>query len=291
MIRAILVPLDGSSLAERALPWAETLTRATGGSLTLLRVITDDGREGVLDEVAEARSYLTSIKAELKTKGLAASIRVGQGRPAEAILRAARKADLIVMATHGRSGVNRWALGNVADKVLHGTQLPLLLVRADRGGRARRAEIRRILVPLDGSPLSKSALPLAEELARSFDASLLLCHVVQTMGIGPSNPIVMLTMEKEAAHWVSTQVRLLKRKGVRVAGMTERGWVVNTILGCSQRGDADLIVMATHGRSGMGRLTIGSIADAVVRRAAIPCLVVRPPAVAAGKGDGSGAED
>lgn len=187
MIRQILVPLDGSKLAESILPSVEEFARLAGASVTLLQVI--EPIESVVDLFGQeypgverdlqaadervAHTYLTGIAQRLNRAEIVAHTRVVVGPVAETIIQLAHEFDLIAMATHGRSGIGRWVFGPVADKVLHGATVPVLLVRAGRAAVAAGWP-RRILVPLDGSGLAEQALPLAALLARRAGAELIL---------------------------------------------------------------------------------------------------------------------
>jgi nucleotide-binding universal stress UspA family protein len=189
------------------------------------------------------------------------------------------------MTTHGRSGITRFVLGSVADKLLH-TGAPLLVVRPgddDTGHPLVPAGIRKILVPLDGSELSLAAISLAEEMARVFNASLVFCSVVSTDWIAYSG------METPVLYQdVLTDMKATTKANVdRIAGESRgRGFKAECFVGIGVPADeiqriatehgAGLIVMSTHGRSGPSRWVMGSTADALVRRTHLPCLLVRP---------------
>ena len=188
-LRSLLVPLDSSPLAEAALPYAEAIAKATNASLRLLTVAETAG-EGVIGAGAgmlaylpnshrEALSdYLADATAKVRERGFAVTMLMLEGRAAEAIALAAERlaADLIVMATHGRGGAARWLIGSVADKVMRTGTTPTLLVQPPEEGEPGEVSLRRIMVPLDGSPLAEGALPLAAQLALATGAMLILVH-------------------------------------------------------------------------------------------------------------------
>ncbi len=212
------------------------------------------------------------------------------GAPPNAICDYARvdDDDLIVMATHGRSGVIRWTLGSVAEKVLHSTRIPLLLVRPAKADSATAAApIRKILVPLDGSELSQSVLPFTESLANSLGAAVVLMRSVPTLwvaaypdGFVPTLYDRILRESREAAHRFLTRLAAdAQRTGLEVSRVLTVGDPVDQIVKVAEAESAGLIAMSTHGRSGVGRWVMGSVADAVVRRTTRPVLLVRPEAV------------
>ena len=209
------------------------------------------------------------------------------GQAAYAIYDAAktRNADFIAMTTHGRSGVTRFVLGSVADKLLH-TAAPLLVVRpgGDEGSpHLTPASIKRILVPLDGSELSLSAIPFAEEMAKIFGASLAFCSVVSTDWIaysGIETPALyqdaLDDMQAKARENIEGIASESRPRGFYVECFVGIGGTVDEIQRITALQGAGLIVMSTHGRSGPSRWVMGSIADALVRRTHLPCLLVRP---------------
>jgi len=294
-IKRILVPLDGSQWSEEVLPYVAQIAGAFKGSVTLMGAIhnpatwvdflmqIDSGRE-----VDLARSYLEHQRKEFADRGIEGetNIAVVHGEPAQAILDYAKvdHSDLIAMTTHGRSGVTRWAWGSVADKVLHSTDLPLLLVRPMEDDSQKPAQaIRKILVPLDGSELSQSVLPFAETLVKALGASVVLFHAAAPPVLAyPGAEMISMdqpvwdTIEEEARKFVREATARLAAKGIQATGIACVGQAIDGILAAAADESVGLIVMSTHGRSGVGRLVMGSVADAVVRRASVPVLVVPP---------------
>jgi nucleotide-binding universal stress UspA family protein len=296
MIRTILVPLDGSELAESVLPYAEQIAGGTGSELVLLTSVylssaweESPMREDLGKETVAAQAYLESKRDQLKSRGLSVRTVMAYQPEAESILNAAadEDADLIAMSTHGLSGISRWIFGSVADKVLHATHRPLLLVRAREAEERSPARIDSIVVPLDGSELSLSVLPYVEEVAEALGASLVLVHAVQPLDIYPGSEMtptrVGTILDDLLAHGQSFLTRVAQeieaRGKVKVRSVVNIGVPVNEIVRIAQEVNAGLIGIATHGRSGIGRWMMGSVADAVVRRTNLPCLVIRPEEV------------
>ena len=188
MYTRILIPLDGSKAAEKVLPYARCLASKLQAPIELMGVV--DIAEMATHIAAENARYLDKMieagerasQAYLKTiadsfPGLSVSCALDKGRAAEAIIEkaAADKETLIAMATHGRSGINRWMLGSVAEKVLRASSNPLLLVRAaDQAKAGEEARLTSVIVPLDGSELAESVLPAVTELAKKLGLAIIL---------------------------------------------------------------------------------------------------------------------
>src|SRR5215213_5529761 len=206
-MKTILVPLDGSALAEQVLPYVRTLAPLLGARVRLLNVIVDDQHEslmaegiaasyGVIDPLAtqrkrehrslttlthHAEGYLDSHAALLRGQGIDVEIDVRCGPAADVIVEAAEglHISMIAMATHGYSGLRRWALGSVTDRVVHATATPVFVVRGANRSPRDPITFKRVMVPLDGSPLATQALPAAADLAERANAELLLIQAVE----------------------------------------------------------------------------------------------------------------
>jgi nucleotide-binding universal stress UspA family protein len=289
MIKKILGPLDRSETAEQALPIAATLASRTEARVSLAAVVvpgefwTGD-RDPIVwqkaDEAAAGR-YLGKIQEGLLGKGVVARGRVASGPAAETLSRLADEedADLIVMSTHGRAGFSRWVMGSVADKLMHITTRPLLLVHTrDIACFTEPERLERILVPLDGSPLSESALPFVEELAGQLHASLVLQQAVLpvTLFAGEYIPPTESLQEPAAsAHEYLGRIAARERSlGIACGVEVDLGASADAILHAAERSGADIIALSTHGRSGPLRWVLGSVADAVVRHSPLPVLVI-----------------
>lgn len=295
-MRKILVPLDGSPLAESVLPYAEEVARRTKAELLLLTVVDLTStwgerppKKSMAEEMILATAYLSAKGEELEAKGLKVRTKVAFGAVAEAILSNATRRGivLIAMSTHGRTGISQWVLGSIADKVLHGTHLPLLLIRAAPAGAQAEGPpaLRKILVAMDGSPLAESVLPFVTQFAKSLGASLVLFQAVAPLSVypGPGTaqffmgaPDILDDLEALAEQYLARTAEQVEGQGVKVERLVRLGFVVDEIVRTAGEVGADLIAIATHGRSGLGRWVIGSVANGVVHRTTLPCLVIRP---------------
>lgn len=294
MFTRILVPLDGSMLAEQALPLATAMAQRFQATLHLLRaVVVPVGLEvdfrALVDALRdEAQRYLADVAGRLRSSGYAVETAVVEAEPAEAILEYTQQHEiaLITMATHGRTGLGRWVLGSVADKVVRASHRPVLLVRA--GVTQASPHVHRILLPLDGSTLAEQALPLAEAVARAFGAEIIVLRVITPVTspyvygdalAGYAAPYIEDVLEaqrNEAENYVTDTVEQLRAAGLRARGEVAGGLPADEILRVAAEHHADLIVMATHGRSGLGRFALGSVAERIVSASPVPVLVIRP---------------
>ena len=304
VMSAILVPLDGSASAEQARPSVRYLATIRPIQLQLLRVVSDADKEALRSDEDEllargrgpalslrarerrawqrltthAESYLADQAAQLSATGLAVAADVCTGHPADTIVQMAaeRHSDLIVMATHGYHGVRRWLLGSVADKVIQAATVPVLLVR---GAAPAQYRIRRLLVPLDGSALACQALPWTVELAQRAHAQIVLIQVIPpTIDVFPYVPLpasVRELLEMQALRELREVVDDLKERGLAATPLVIAGNAAEVIVETAAQQQIDLIVMATHGYSGIKRWALGSVADKVAHAAATPLLLIR----------------
>ena len=291
MFSKILVPLDGTPEAAVALAPARTVAKATGALVTLVTVI---DTEASLADHTSATAQLERVEADLSAEGLHVDGVVRRGEPAAEIVVAALEvhADLIAMATHGRSGLARAFLGSVAQSVLEISPVPVLLLRP--GGPAM-TKLEVVLVPVDGSPGGALALTAAVPLARSANARVILLDVAvpflaYTLMAGAGSGMFYFdpgwdeeTVES-AKRYVSGMADRLGKLGVRAEGMTTTGSVLTSsssvaeaIMQIADEVGADLIVMSTHALTGPARTLLGSVADAVVRNSHRPVLLPRRP--------------
>jgi nucleotide-binding universal stress UspA family protein len=289
----ILVPLDGSALADRALPYAIPLARASHARLSLVRAALAhtlpgaDPSEAQVAVVQRAEHELEATAESLRSDGLTVETHVYYDEAARAIVDAAERqaVDLVVMSTHGRGGLGRWVYGSVADRVLRRMAAPVLLVpAAAEPARATNGPLR-VVVPLDGSPLAEEVLDPVRLLAVARGAELLLLRVVE-----PPVPLEVdgegyLSLNKREAELAEAQRYLdsiagrLRAGGVMVTARAVVEQAVPTIVGTAADFRADLIAMATHGRGGLARFVLGSVATGVLHRASTPLLLVRPTMV------------
>ncbi len=297
MYRKILVPLDGSGFAESALPQALTLSRRAGAALHVTTVweprssFGSELHEGLASEWAAA--YLAEVAARVEPHaGGAVTTGVRTGGVVDQLRGEAGQveADLVVMATHGRGAVSRAWLGSVADAFVRRGERPVLLVRPheEEAGDPvdSEAEVHRVLVPLDGSEPAEAALRHAESVGALFGAEYVLVRAVAPP-LSKSRPYLADSLPADDAEVVRARTEEAEQYVAEVArDMNERGRDVETrvtvsaqparaILAEADQVGCDLIVMATHGRSGLPRALLGSTTDKVVRGASIPVLVHR----------------
>jgi nucleotide-binding universal stress UspA family protein len=296
MLSHLLVPLDGSRLAEAALPAAAALAERLGGRVTLLHVVERDPPRAVHGEhhlatAAEAGAYLDAVAARAFAPPRPAACHVHEGAPDEVVESIVEHAgelgpDLVVMCTHGRGGLGRVLFGSIAQQVIRRGRTPVLLVRPTAGGGAPPFACRRIVVPLDGNPEHAVALPLAAALARAFGAALHLTAVVPTRGtlageqaaagqLLPGATAAMLELQREELEaYLAEEAGRLAAGGAAVTSDVGRGDPAAVIHETAVQTGADLVVLASHGRAGLDAFMAGSVASAVERQATTPLLVV-----------------
>jgi nucleotide-binding universal stress UspA family protein len=302
MYKRLIVPLDGSKTAERALPYARALATALRIPVELLAVVdisamslqvaADKARYLdilIAEGEQSSRSYLAEMAALFKHVEVQCT--VDRGRPAEAIVeRAASDKDaLITMATHGRSGVNRWLMGSVAEKVLRATQNPLLLVRAREGESSTRdpAALRSAIVTLDGSEVAEKVLPAIAEIARVLALEVILFRAYElpasayygTEEYLPNYDALKTEVADEVQRYLTSQADALRTLGVvKVSTALVEGPGASEIIEYAQAHPNTLLAMCTHGRSGVKRWVLGSVTEKVVRHCDAPVLVVHADA-------------
>jgi nucleotide-binding universal stress UspA family protein len=294
-INRILVPLDGSELAEQALGIAREIAAAARAGVILVRVIPPlpllwpgPGPEIEAQLKAEAEAYLEKVAGQLRD-GVAEvePVVVNAADVPGAIRDQARLkgADLIVMSTHGHSGLGRWVYGSVTEGVLARSPVPVIAVRASQRPRPFSPATRppRILVPLDGSEFGEAAVPVATELARALNGTLVLTEVVW-LGAPEPPGSVRPTVEQQlddARVYLERLAARLRSQGVKATTELEVGFsVVDHLLEVARRVDADLIALSTHGRTGLVGILFGSVTLGLLRRSDLPLLVVRPELMA-----------
>ena len=285
MLRRILVPLDGSALANAALPVAGAIARKTGGEVRLIHVVEVpaalDYPEYRAEDRVWAERYLDDAAYVSTLSGIPVSTTVRQGRIMEELdLEAGGwPADVIVMTTHGRGGLSRLWMGSVADRFARASSHPVLLVRPAQEAEKAHFEPRRIVVPLDGSALAETALPHAAALAKAFGARVGLLRGATHFGAFDVahlslNPKRLAEERGEVETYLARTAAALRRTGIEteVMALTEPG-LAEAI---ADRAVDDFIVMTTNGRGGLDRAVFGSVADKVVRSATCPVMVIRP---------------
>jgi nucleotide-binding universal stress UspA family protein len=298
MFRHLLVPLDGSSMAEGALPAAAQLARKNGARLTLVHVVERNAPSEVHSDrhlvgAPEAGAYLQELARRPLLAGLRVETHVHEVEVSDVARSISEHAaelapDLVVMSTHGRGSARRMFFGAIGQQVIGLGDTPVLLLRPaeDAPGEGQELHLRAILVPIDGDPAHERALPVAEELARSFTCRLDLLMVVPTIGalsglqaaasmLLPNAMRAKLEMDSASAfEHVQELGRALAARGVQTTSETSRGDPARAIISAARRLSSDLVVMGTHGRAGTDAFWEGSVAARVVSRVRAPLLLV-----------------
>lgn len=296
MYQKLLVPLDGSAFAETALSAATHVARNAGASIILATVreplTAMVYQEWMTSEGSWEEAYLEEVAAKLGAEsGVEMTTVLLSGRVDESLDRHAAEegVDLIVLATHGRGPLTRSWLGSTADGLVRRSRIPVLLTRPSEDGSEAgeaRHTFERVLVPLDGSELSERALEPALALGGLDDASFTLLRIVQYPA-GLASPYLPDTVtlnrqlveeaRERAQAYLETTASKLREKGVEVATEVQLEPQPGTgIIHFARDHEIDLIAMATHGRGGVSRVLLGSVADKVLRGSHAPLLLVRP---------------
>ena len=310
MYSKIIVPLDGSDLAEQALPYAELVASTLSAPIELVQAydilpgsVLGSRSPRVADQLhmgarERAEASLTSVRQRLEAAGFAVNIATQRGPAADVIVAQAGTdpSALVVMCTHGRGGISRWVMGSVTDKVLHTVPNPMLIVRATVTGPASpSSSLKTVVVPLDGSALSELAIPHAVSMAAALSARITALQITPTtdyyrrqltvvtpeMGaipdFDPSSPEEMADEDAEgvAAYLqdVTNRMAIDHAHGVDTAHVADDN-IAQTIIDRAAA-QPSLVVMTTHGRSGVGRMVLGSVTDRVIRHSNTPVLVIR----------------
>ncbi len=310
MYSKIIVPLDGSDLAEQALPYAELVAQTLSVPIELVQAydilpgsVLGSRSARVADQLQmsareRTEASMEPAKQRLEAAGFAVNIATQRGQAADVIVAQAGTdpGALVVMCTHGRGGISRWVMGSVTDKVLHTIPNPMLIVRATVTGPASPGtSLKSVVVPLDGSALSELAIPHAVNVAAALSARITAMQVTPTadyyrrqlavvtpeMGaipdFDPGSPEEMA--EDDAAGVASYLEDVTNRMAIDHAHGVDITHVVEDNIAQSiidrAAAQPSLVVMTTHGRSGVGRMVMGSVTDRVIRHSNTPVLVIR----------------
>jgi nucleotide-binding universal stress UspA family protein len=288
MYTRILVPLDGSELAEQILPYARFFAEALRIPVGLLRV--NEPGSMVPDALARAGTdYLAQVAESFFAGSVAVSRHVELGTPAEVIVEraGAESGTLIAMATHGLSGIQRLFLGSVAYKVVHMAKNPLLLVRPEQErDPIKPVQLNTVFVPLDGSGLAEAICPVAIGLALRLNLEVSLVRVYtapaesSVIGDGVILDVAHRLRDRireEVETYLDGKVQQFQADGLgRVSSLAIEGDAAGEIIDLARKTPNSLITMSTHGRSGMQRWILGSVAEKVIQHSGNPVLVIRP---------------
>jgi nucleotide-binding universal stress UspA family protein len=296
LFKHILVPLDGSKLAEAAIPAAASLAKTMEAPVTLLHILEQDAPQEVhrdrhITQADEASAYL----AELAKRGFPAEVKVDAHVHTAAVKDVAGsivehatrefRLDLIVMCTHGKSGVRELLYGSIAQQVVAQGVTPLLLIKPEAGA-PKGFKADQILVPLDTGPIHDDSLPVTQELAVAYKSNIHLLTVIPTFGtmageraaagsLLPATTSALLDINVEnAAEDLQEHLDQLKQAGIRATAEVARGDPATEIVNISEKLNADMIVLTTHRKAGAAAFWARSVAPNVVRRARVPILLI-----------------
>jgi nucleotide-binding universal stress UspA family protein len=295
-LQRLLVPLDGSSIAEHALPMAETICRAYQASLMLVSVLEPHDWSRFLPatkvqasyinetERAKREGYLSQIVERVYTHGNSLNVdyAIGAGPVADQIntLACDLGADLVVMSANGRYGVGRWLIGGVANKMVQLTNKPTLLIPSAPSGNGKSPQLKKLLVALDGSEFAERVLPFARSFANHFGSQVLLLSVPEVPetrlygAMGQAVEGLRAETETRIYQYLESITTTFAQQGLESQSIVTGSGPARTIVSVSEYESIDLIMLATHGLGGRDRLLVGSIADRVVHNARCPVFLV-----------------
>ncbi len=298
MFNHLLVPLDGSRLAEAVLPAVSHIAQTCGSTVTLLHIIERDAPKEIhgerhLTNRDEALAYLDEGVARVSVPGAQIEKHVHTEEVSNLTRSIVEHAaeemgcDLIVMCAHGRSGLRNLMFGSIAQQVIAKGSIPVLIIQPAESGEALPFSPERLLVPLNGNPDHEQGLPMAVEMAKICGATLHLAMVVPTLGTlagerastarllpGATSALLDIT-EQSARDYLEQHSARLKVSGLSVTYSVQRGDPAEGIAQAAEQTGASLIVMGTHGKTGTDAFWAGSIAPKVSARSRLPILLVR----------------
>jgi nucleotide-binding universal stress UspA family protein len=296
MFKHILVPLDGSTLAEAAIPVAAELSQKLGAEITLLHVIEKNAPQVIhgqrhLTNEEEAKAYLKDV-AESK---FAAAIEVNIHVHTDEVSRVAASIvqhsgeftpDLIILCAHGEGGIHDFVVGSIPQQVIASGVIPVLLLQPQEDETIEPYALKMVVSALDGNPNHDSSLDVAADLANAMGADLHLVRVVPTLStlkareaaagtLLPATTNAILEMEEEeAVNYLDEKLKQLYTRGILASAEVERGDPAQEVVKSATNQKADLIVLGTHGKKGMDALWAGSVAPLIVDRTHLPILLV-----------------
>ena len=302
-----LVPLDGTEVSEAIIPFITQFARGLDIGIVLATAVElDPLREGLLNRIAggmtdapaadalrerierDVKNRLEDLADRMALEGIAAETSVRFGPTSDSIIGMAQDSgcDLIAMSTRGRGVVSSGLLGSVTYKIMHESPIPVLAITPERARERWDTDygIRQIIVPLDGSELAETALPYAAFIAGRMNMKMTLVRAMSLDNIAYSEGYNLgdilseaeAEIEADARRYLVSQSRRLRAEGLDVETEILRGSASSEIADLARTTDHNMIALATHGRSGVSRLLMGSVAEAVVRASGDPVLVVRP---------------
>ena len=297
MFKRILVPLDGSNLAEKVLPFALYLAERFQATLILFHVVEKDSPKEIhgqhhLREVAEARAYLDKLAGQLSASGVSILQdvhEVQESGVAQTIRDHAEelKTDMVVLCAHGNGGLRDMLFGSIAQQVIRQGTVPVLFIRPDPANESGIHPIRLILLPLDGSKAHEVAIPVAVSLAAKCEAKIRLLTVVPTAETLPVKDAITsrvslratkLTLDisaQQAEEYLNKISEDLSTQGGLVSGVVLRGNVQSKLIEAIESEGIDMVVMATHGHNAIDARWEGSLTPSFLPKTPVPVILVR----------------
>jgi nucleotide-binding universal stress UspA family protein len=299
MYRKMLVPLDGSEIAETVLPYAKEFAGRLGLEVVLLHVYGQAEDESIpmhrgyierTVEIFKRQSEEVQQRVDNKSKTVKMHGELVAGQPAEEILRYAdeNNVDLILMATRGRSGIKRWILGNVSDRVVRAAKQPVILIRATGTPPDVRGEeiLKKVIVTLDGSLESESVIPHVKQLLPKLSTDVILLHIAQPYHVYATGEVAaripyteeeMKQVKANAESYLKKVVSRLKGKSITIKTEVRVGAAADEIIKFADETTGSIVAMTTHGRSGITRWAFGSISGRVLQGGNNAIMLVRIP--------------
>jgi nucleotide-binding universal stress UspA family protein len=288
----ILVPLDGSEFAEQAITAAKTIAQAYQSKITLISVlqaqgwfktppISEDKQKQIDRGFKQKETYLKGIAEKLTAEGLNvnAAIRVGPVAETLNILAEEEDIDLVVITTHGRSGLGRWLTGSVANRIIQLISYPTLVIRPVETAKVIAPTYEKILVTLDGSEFAERVLPYAKASA-PFGSELILLSVPQIPEAQAFGAVVeeiqelRQEAERKSKAYLESVATALKEEGISARFIVTGSRPAETIISVMEAENVDLLMMSTHGRGGLDRLLVGSVAERIIQNTSRPVFLL-----------------
>ncbi len=298
MIHHILVPLDGSELAECVLPHLVAIAPVTGARITLIhvleRTLSQNGNASLIDPLSwhmhkqESQSYLDRIAERLQDLNLQIEQVILEGNPAEVLIEFARNnaVDLFVLSTHGRTGLSEWNVSSVVQKILLRSYKSILLVRAYTGLQADEIRYKRLFLAIDGSARAEYILPYAMNLAQSHGSNVILGTVIQRPQAIQRFPLseedsawiqqFAERNQQDASHYLEQMTTQFSLKGLSAAAnITISDNALGSVYDMVEESKADLVMISAHGHSGERRWPYGSIAAGLIAYGRTPLMILQ----------------
>ena len=283
MYEKIVVPLDGSELAEQAIPYAVMMAKEFQSEVILLTTSEPEGR---FEHPLQA--YMEKQTKALKSLKITAGFVCLHGNPAAEILKFAEDngINLIVISTHGCTGDRCWPLGSIANKVVQRSSIPTLLIRPSQPVEHIEKNLRKILLALDGSPVAEKIMPYVESLAKRMGSEVILFRAIEPISMPfeasyryrkEYEEAFVANAEKESKAYLSEHEGKLRDKGLKVISAVMKGKPDHAILQYAEDHSVSLIALTTHGFSGIAKWAYGSVAARIIEGSTKPILLMRPP--------------